>query len=269
MLVLVEATLDELVLDVSFAAFMGASNLNEWSKRGENRMFRHGVGYVLPYNVRKVSLKGVWAALLNKSDEDTIVLPVGSCEFVQKVATQLEIELPRPLNVPDSLKPYIGRKTWEVKRFDLDSFPCFVKPLDELKKFTGFVAKSQDDFSKFYSDKIESDWNGMLFCSEPIIGEILSEWRCYVHDGKVKNCSNYLGDPLRFPDKNEIEYLISNYKDAPIGYSLDVAVTEKGTKLIECNDAWALGYYGGDFVNYFRIVKERWLEILRKQIVKV
>ena len=266
MLVLIEATLGELVLDVSFAGYMGAVNLNEQSKRGENRCFRTGVGYVLPYDVKKVSLQGLFVAL---NSEDKIVLPIGSVEFVQKVALLTDIQLPAPLNVPDSLKPYIGRKTWEVKRFELDTFPCFVKPLDELKKFTGFVAKSPDDFSKLYSDKIESDWNGMLFCSEPIVGEILSEWRCYVHDGKVKNCSNYLGDPLKFPDKNEIEYLISNYKDAPVGYSLDVAVTEKGTKLIECNDAWALGYYGGDFVNYFRIVKERWLEILRKQIVVV
>lgn len=252
MLVLIETDLGKMTLDVSFAAYMGAGALNERVKQGLPK----------PYIVQECSLNGLHVALINNTE--SVVLPVGSVRFVKKAAELLGVELPKPMNVPDSLKPYIGRKTWEVKRFELDTFPCFVKPLDELKKFTGFVAKSQDDFSRLYSDVIESDWNGMLFCSEPL-PEIISEWRCYVRDGKVFNCSCYLGDTLAFPDKNEIQYLVSVYKDAPVGYSLDVAVTESGTKLIECNDAWALGYYGGEFIDYFKMVKERWLEILKTQ----
>lgn len=250
MLVLVEAELGEITLDVSFASYYGAKNLNE---RGTSAA----------YVVKKTSMDGVTFALLNNSEK--IVLPVGSGQFVKKVAALTEVKLPEPLNIPDSLKPYVGRKTWTVENraaLQESMFPCFVKPSREMKVFTGFVAKSMRDF-ELYPD-VFKEWDGELWCSE-VMPEILSEWRCYILNGRVFNCSNYQGDSLRFPDRNEIQHLVSMYKDAPVGYSLDVAVTKTGTKLIECNDAWSLGYYGGDFINYFKMVKERWLEIVRNQ----
>ena len=47
----------------------------------------------------------------------------------------MEIKLPDPLNVPEVLKPYIGRKTWSVKRSEItaEMYPCFVKPKFEMK----------------------------------------------------------------------------------------------------------------------------------------
>ena len=247
MLVFIETELGKVTLDVSFAGYVGAKQLN-WGGA--------------TYEVKEVSLAGLSIALANYRQASHIVLPIGSTEFVRKAAELMKIELPAPLNVPDSLKKLVGRKTWSCKKSELtDSmYPVFVKPMYEVKLFTGFVAKSQKDFD-LYPEL--ADWDGELWCSE-VMDEIISEWRCYILKGKVFNCSCYSGDALAFPDKNEIQYLVSAYKDAPVGYSLDVAVTKAGTKLIECNDAWALGYYGGEFVDYFKMVKERWLEI-RKQ----
>ena len=242
MLVLIETDIDGISLDVSFAGYCGVMQKN-WSSK--------------VYEVKKVPVEALSVALIGNKD---VVLPIGSVEYVRRAADLLGVELPSPLNVPSDLAPYVGRKIWTAQRSEL-SFPCFVKPLEEVKLFTGFVAKSQESFANYPELK---DWQGMCFCSEPI-GEILSEWRCYVLEGKVFNCSNYNGDSLVFPDKNEIQYLVSLYKNAPIGYSLDVAVTKTGTKLIECNDAWALGYYGGDFGDYFKMVKARWLQILRSK----
>lgn len=250
MVVLIEAQQGRMTLDVSFAGYMGASMLN-WSRD------THEVSFA--------SLEGLSIALRTQY-KDKKILPIGSAEFVQKACEIHGIELPNPLNVPDRLGPYLGRKVWTCKRSEIEDkwYPFFVKPKDELKLFTGFVAKSEKDFDLYPELK---EWDGMLWCSE-VMPDIVSEWRCYIKEGKVFNCSCYAGESLAFPDKNEILALVSAYTDAPAGYSLDVAVTKAGTKLIECNDAWALGYYGGDFLEYFRMVKARWLEILTQQAVE-
>ena len=247
MIALIEADCGKINLDVSFAGYMGAGETS-WLKGGCDTKF--------------ASKDGLAIALSQVEFRDDLIIPFGSVEFIKKFCEIRKVYLPKPLNIPEIFSGILGRKIWECRKSELNQFPVFVKPLDDLKLFTGFVAKSQKDFD-LYPEL--SDWDGMLFCSEPL-DEILSEWRCYVLNGKVFNCSCYMGDSLIFPDKNEIQYLVSAYKDAPAGYSLDVAVTKAGTKLVECNDAWALGYYGGYFVDYFNMVKVRWLEIfdLRK-----
>ena len=244
MVVIYEAEKGKPTLDVSFAGYMGASQLN-WKSD--------------TYEVVPASVAGLSICLQNEYKGE-IVLPIGSVEFVRKAAELTGVELPAPLNIPTSLQSLVERNVWSCRRSELKDFPCFVKPLDEVKLFTGFVAKSRKDF-ELYPEL--NDWDGMLWCSEPM-GVILSEWRCYVREGKVFNCSCYAGDPLCFPDRMTIEEgLIKRYHDAPAGYALDVAVTHMGTELIECNDAWALGYYGGDCEDYFKMVKARWLEILK------
>jgi hypothetical protein len=243
MVVFIEAEEGRFALDLSFAGYMGAMGF-EWGSEHHH-----------------VSLASVQSlSIMLPTCKGEKILPIGSVEFLKKACEITGIELPKPLNIPDSLKNLLGRKVWVSTKSDLE-YPCFVKPLVEVKSFTGFVAKSEEDFARYPE---LSSWNGMLFCSE-ILPEIISEWRCYVMQGRVFNCSCYKGDPLAFPDKNKILLLIEAYKDAPAGYSLDVAVTGDGTRLIECNDAWSLGYYGGDCVDYFRMIKFRWQEILKSQ----
>ncbi len=248
MIVLIESVQGKITLDVSFAGWMGASQSN-WKSQ--------------TYDIRFTSKEGLSVILPQVSGE--LVLPIGSVEFVKKACEILDIELPKPLNIPTSLESGLGRRIWSCKRSEINSiwYPFFVKPEVELKLFTGFVANSEADF-ELYPEL--NGWNGSLLCSEPL-GYIESEWRCYILGGKVLNCSCYNGDALCFPDRNKIEDLIAGYKDAPTGYALDVAVTGDGTQLIECNDAWALGYYGGEFEQYFKMVRTRWMEILRAQKV--
>ncbi len=243
MIALIEADCGKINLDVSFAGYMGAGQI-AWYNKG--------------CDIKFASKEGLPIALCREEFRDDLIIPFGSVEFIKKFCEIRMLHLPKPLNVPESLSGKLGRKIWTCKKSELKQFPVFCKPLDELKLFTGFVAKSERDF-ELYPEL--NGWDGMLFCSEPL-GKIFSEWRCYVLQGEVFNCSCYAGDSLVFPDKNEIQYLVSAYKDAPAGYSLDVAVTNSGTKLVECNDAWALGYYGGDYTDYFGMVKARWLQII-------
>ena len=240
LLVLIEAYNDQITLDISFCGWLGASK-EKWSdEKG--------------YDIRLTSIKALSIILNTHSGA---VLPIGSIEFMQRAAEILGIKLPPPINIPETLKSFCGRKTWTSNIKDLH-YPCFVKPLNDLKKFTGFVAKAPKDFALYPEMK---GFNGELFCSE-IIENIQSEWRCFVLDGKILNCSNYAGDPLLFPDKFKIEMFISKYFDAPIGYSLDVCVTKDGTKLVEINDGWSIGNFGCDPQDYFKILRSRWRQIL-------
>ena len=246
MIVLIESEQGKITQDVSFAGYMGASALN-WKSQ--------------TYDVRLMSQNGIPISLPEIKDE--LIVPIGSVQFIKKVCDVTGVKLPEPLNIPDSLLSLTNRKVWSCKRSEIgDRFPLFVKPKSELKLFTGFVAESERDF---YLYPELAKWDGDLMCSE-IMDSILSEWRCYVIEGKVYNCSCYSGDSLVFPDRMIIEQgLIARYQDAPAGYALDVAVTASGTELIECNDAWSLGYYGGEFTDYFKMVKLRWLQILKTQ----
>lgn len=206
--------------------------------------------------------------------------PIGTVEFVKTFAEKVGIELPKPI-FPTELYTVEGRWCREIENKDqlfqwsydntivsedYFNFPCHVKPLQEHKKFTGFVAKSDKDFDLYP----EVDWeNTKLFCSQ-VINNIVSEWRCYVLKGKVFACVNYTGDPLMFPNSRGIERMIQYFENSPAAYSLDVAICKTGgiaqsykTTFLEVNDAWALGYYGGDVELYLKMQVERWKEIAR------
>ena len=251
-----------IVLDVSFVGFDGFSCL-KWLHRDEK------------CDILQVTL-GSLSLMSPFSDDD---IPVGSVEFIRKFAELAEIKLPAPLNIPDSIKPdarkvvhapglvrHVQREIFTAKRKDIKEFPVFVKPLSDVKAFTGFVADNDKAF-----DLYPIDWDSMdLLCSEPINANILSEWRCYILGGKIVNVSNYSGDPILFPNIGTIETTIYNHTDAPAAYSMDFAVVEWGerinlTVLIECNDAWALGPYGCPPELYAKMIRNRWKEIIKNQ----
>ena len=241
MLVLIETDAGEIVSDYAFNGFLGAMQ-SKWSNPD--------------LEIKKTTKEGL--SILISMNRDKIILPIGSIEFMKISAKIMGFEMPLPINLPESLRIWSRRKVW-VSKLDELSYPVFVKPLTDVKLFTGFVAKKRSDFDLYPELR---GFNGELLCSDPI-PDILSEWRCYVLDGKIINCSNYSGDPLQFPDRGKIEFLLDKYYDAPIGYSLDVMVTKDNTLLIEINDGWSLGNYGCDALNYFKLLKARWLEILR------
>ncbi len=187
--------------------------------------------------------------------------PVGTLEFVKEFAKKIRIELPFPIHATELLD--LEGRSWKPDSIWNLQYPCFVKPYDELKKFTGFVAKSDKDFDLYP----EVDWgNTKLFVTD-VLDNIVSEWRCYVLKGKVFACVNYSGDPLTFPNPYIISRYLENFTTAPIAYSLDVAITETGqaTRFIEVNDAYALGYYGGNVELYTKMLDLRWKEIIQNQ----
>ncbi len=190
---------------------------------------------------------------------------IGFIDDTVKFFEKLEIEIPKPLNIPDSLNSdfYLYRKI-EIKT--LEEFykdwngecKIFIKPYDKVKLFAGGVisnASSKEFFKEYPSDT-------KVMVSEYI--DMSSEYRCFVNRGKLVGIKHYNSDFTLFPDMNFISDAILNYSKAPISYSLDFAVSNNGkTILIEANDGWSLGCYGLDAETYSRFLMDRWIEITK------
>lgn len=219
-----------------------------------------------------VEVKRIYMTLDNLKFYDKILkyvdyTPIGTVEFVKTFAEKIGVKLPNPIHATELLK-LEGRLYAIVENKDLihkSTYPFFVKPYNELKRFTGFVAKSEKDFD-LYPDV---DWGNTSLFLTGVLGSIVSEWRCYVLNGKVFACVNYSGDPLNFPFRHVVHELIEKFINPPVAYSLDIAIEESKTgyktRFIEINDAWALGYYGGDIIDYTKMHTERWKQIIQNQ----
>ncbi len=111
----------------------------------------------------------------------------------------------------------------------------FIKPPDDLKAFTGFVAsasslvglRSKLDTSPTFPEKI--------LVSRPL--EVDAEWRLFVVDGQIISGSMYRpwGDAA-LPDELLVfaKDLISHWTPAPV-FVLDIGRVEDQWKVIECN----------------------------------
>ena len=77
-----------------------------------------------------------------------------------------------------------------------------------------------------------------------VLTDIKSEWRGFVHNKKLVGLNNYLGDFTVFPDVSIINKMIAEYKNSPPSYTIDVAVCEHGTVLLEVHNFVSCGLYG-------------------------
>lgn len=196
----------------------------------------------------------------NPTQEDIII---GSVESTITFFKHIGVTVPKYLGYPEELKPYLLRSVKKLKFGEIDDlYPFFVKPADDVKGFTGALIDSVS------SEKLLTDYNNvnddtMVWVSEPI--EFVSEYRCFVHEGKLQGIKHYLGDFKIFPDTSKIEEMIKVYISANVAYTLDVGITDKGeTALVEVNDMWAIGSYGMDAKTYVRMCINRIREIIKQ-----
>ncbi len=205
----------------------------------------------------KRSLEDLNYIKLNKPKK---VLHVGSIEFIKKVFNGLKLELPKPINIPSELNQYefLKRKISMGYLKDL-RFPCFIKPLNELKLFTGCLLESNKDLSLLIPELKEDT---ELLISEPI--NIVSEWRGFVYKGKLVDCKHYSGDFKIGPDYNKAIEMIKSYTLAPVAYTLDIGITDNNeTILVEVNDFYSVATYGFGGETYLNMLIDRWKEIVK------
>ena len=189
---------------------------------------------------------------------------VGSVEFMREVFGKIGKSPKVPHN---SNRPHQIMSVYEVKNLVKAGLTPFIKPI-EIKLFTGFVV---DSLTIQSLNSFPDELNVMVYSvfSDPI----LSEWRCYVHNGHIVDARNYSGDFTITPnftwvDKTIVKSFCKENK-FPCAYTVDVAVLDDMkqdsdyTEVIEFNDGWALGAYGIDNTLYYRMLKDRYFEIIK------
>lgn len=170
------------------------------------------------------------------------VIPIGSVEFVINFyRIHHGIECIRPINIPRELnkfeflqrRVFLGNEKNDIVSLSDDKY--FIKDISGFKKLVDIVP----------FNKIPGDEN--FLASEKI--NILSEWRCFVHNDKLLDVRSYLSDIFIYPDIEKIKEMIGSYTNSPKAYTLDVAITDKGkTVLIEIHQFFSIGLYG--FMDY-------------------
>ena len=190
----------------------------------------------------------------------------GGINTIRRIFTQLGVEQPPIHNPQDYLPQYCNREfisTTMGQMKGLDKYPYFIKPEVDHKLFTGFVVSNE--ILKLRLRNISDDTKVLV--SEVI--NMVSEYRCFINQGKLVGSKNYTGDFTKNIDYDMVENAIKDYKDQPISYSLDFAVTDDDkTTLIEINDGFALGSYGLNPITYTKMIINRWNEITDNQLVR-
>jgi hypothetical protein len=163
-------------------------------------------------------------------------IPVGTIEFVQEFLKKYyNIPSIQPINIPEELNKYDFLKrtiTTYTGTEDLGHTEVFVKSKDRLKGICDIMPYEAVDRVK-----------EPVIISE-VLEDIKSEWRGFVHNKKLVGLNNYLGDFTIFPDVSIINKMIAEYKNSPPSYTIDVAVCEHGTVLLEVHNFISCGLYG-------------------------
>lgn len=177
---------------------------------------------------------------------------------VHKALQKMGLDIPLSLDYPEELKDFFGREIWQGTLRDVTGHPSkqvFVKPV-EHKLFTGLLwsGSRQNRLSLApYPDHTE------VWLSEPVT--FLSEYRCFILDGQLKDVRRYKGDWAVAPARGPVEAALKAWK-GPRAYALDIGVTDDGrTLLVEFNDAYALGAYGLHATVYAQMIEARWEEL--------
>lgn len=189
---------------------------------------------------------------------------VGSIEDTIEFFKRLKIPVPEPMNVPKCLEPLAGRWVRNITIGEIDSIlppltPFFIKP-----KYKGVFPNNilSDKKYRDYLDQYSQDTE--IIVSKKV--NFISEYRCFVVNGKIKSIHYYLGDYTVFPNINSIEIfqlaIEENIERLPVGFTMDIGVTDQDdTLLVECNDGWSIGSYGCDPTIYTNLLIKRWRQI--------
>ena len=181
-------------------------------------------------------------------------IPLGTIEFTQnyfKIFYGIEKE--NPIEIPSILRTeeFLKRK-YSIISSDkiLKNGYFFIKDVSQLKVFsyTGDMGLFMYDeiFDKPKKNDYSLHLNKKHLYQVSEVVKILSEYRIFVINNEIYSINNYDGDVRLFPDIKLIEKAIllwSTQKNCPKSYSLDVAITPRGTIILECHILFSTGIY--------------------------
>lgn len=216
----------------------------------------------LGYDVKCITLENIFSGAMDYAAQHNPF--VCSIDGMRKVFSNIE-KNPSPIDYPKEIVEagLCGRTILKmplneaIKKFESTEIPLFIKPV-ATKLFDGILVSKKEDLNFFGSISTNPD----AYVSEKI--DILSEYRIYVHNGKMVHSCCYEGDFRLTPDYSYIDKMISVYKSAPVAYTIDIAILNDGSNiLMECNDFWAIGSYGLKSWDYAQMLADRYEEIIK------
>ena len=202
-----------------------------------------------------VKYKAVYS-ITDNGPEDPVV---GTVSDVAVALERFGVKL-APLDYPEELMPFTGRKIWKSTLFTITSHPedwhVFVKPVEDIKRFRGTVLDKSEDLIKLGGGLEDID----VWCSEKV--NFISEWRLWVLNRKIVGLTPYRGRWDVFPDVFVLKSAVESYTSAPAGYAIDFGITDKGqTLLVEVSDGYSLASFGLLPSLYMNVLSARWHEL--------
>lgn len=169
------------------------------------------------------------------------VIPLSSVEHTREWLMRVHHVEMTPIEIPLELQKY--NPGYQVMQgADLiyanpPGYKYFIKRIDEFKSWNSNQHPYEDDLTPYIKE------DGVYVVSPK--HTIYSEWRLFVYYDIIQ-CSNYSGNPMMFPDLNIIERIRYDYLKIPHprAYTIDIAVTDIGTILLEIHPFIACGLYG-------------------------
>ena len=206
-------------------------------------------------------------------------VPVGTVEFVRRAMALAGIAEPGNLSYPQVLRQYLHR---QVEQREAGSVlgRWFVKPFT-TKAFSGFVFDTLDNPDHLschdraqHNAFLAIEPRSRVWVSEPV--SWVSEVRYYVLNGEILGEGRYDDGPddAPLPDPLVVREMASRFganRGAPVAFALDVGVLDCGaTALVEVNDGWALGYYGGTLEprQYVQLLMRRWRQLCAQKFLQ-
>ena len=179
---------------------------------------------------------------------------IGSVEFMKEVFNRVGKLVPSMKPAQEVKQLWISDAIDRVRSGQI----LFIKPV-ETKLFSGMV------FDKMCLSMIEKFPDETeVYVTEPFRSKIISEWRLYIQHNKIVDAKNYAGDFKITPNWLYADFILKSGEQFPSCFTLDVAILENGeTTAVEYNDMWAIGNYGIDNSLYYKLLRERYFEIIR------
>lgn len=190
-----------------------------------------------------------------KIDEPYLVndtdYPVGEIPFVEKCLGIHEnpVEVPKYLRTPMFLKRDYKICTWQdIPR----SGVYFLKDISQLKKFSSVMNATYTDIDDLFNYVKTSEFDATLVLDKEHLYQVSSlidikaEYRVYVFGGDIEQISYYNGDCTKLPDISLIKKAVNliNYNEKYLkSYTIDVAVTNNGTCILEVHNFTSCGLY--------------------------
>ena len=210
---------------------------------------------------------------LSKEPEKIISAAPNITEIIFKIGAEDKlVGRTNYCDYPESLREYLLRNVWpstmkalrdEIYVSGFLDKPVFVKPRDNMKRFTGFICESVDDITQ----NAKGAGNGIKIWYSDVI-HFTSEYRCPIVNGKLRGCYHYSNhnpyDYIKYREAlfETVQKMADENKEGHSAYCLDVGITNKGEiALIEMTDGFSFGKYGMSDELLAEILITRWSEL--------